>query len=80
VGVGIKKTNAYTSRLSRKEWVKKREEFWETRTEGKPPCWQAIKLASEQDEGNLSFISKSKKGNALAILAAAELKLVSKSF
>jgi hypothetical protein len=38
-GSGMKKTNAYTSRLSRKEWELKREEFWETRIEGKPPCW-----------------------------------------
>jgi hypothetical protein len=30
VGQGIRKTNSYESRLSKGEWIAKREEFWGT--------------------------------------------------
>jgi hypothetical protein len=49
VGESIRKTNAYSTRLSREEWQRKKEEFWETRTEGKQECWQAIRMACETD-------------------------------
>jgi Ubiquitin-binding domain len=39
VGEGIKRTNKYTTRLSREEVIQKREEFWETRIEGRLESW-----------------------------------------
>lgn len=60
VGQGIFRTNKYTTRLSRDEWMEKRREFWETRIEGRSESWQGVKAACEADEKN-----------ALAILGVA---------
>jgi len=83
-GHGIRKTNQYESRLSKGEWLAKKEEFWgtinifpiETRIEGRPECWYAVKGACETDDCKLKYFNLE---NAIAILAAAELKLVQRS-
>ncbi|EWS73310.1 C2 domain protein (macronuclear) [Tetrahymena thermophila SB210] len=67
-GTGIKKTHAYRTTLTKQELEKKRQEFWDTRTEGHLESWLALKQACTVEESE-----------ALAIVAAAGLKLVNRS-
>ncbi|KAM3129930.1 Ubiquitin domain-containing protein 2 [Paramecium bursaria] len=69
VGTGIKRTNLYTTKLSKEEWNDKRKEFWESRLESEAPFWHAIRQAVEEKEESQSLI----------ILANADLKLINNS-
>jgi len=68
VGSGIKKTHGYKSKLPLEEVYKKRVEFWETRVEGEPSAWKALREASEAPEVD-----------AVRALGRAKLKLVNSS-
>jgi hypothetical protein len=68
VGEGIRRTNKCQSRGSRQEWVNKKQEFWETRIEGRKENWLVIRMAIDVNEND-----------ALIMLASAELKLVNNS-
>lgn len=65
VGTGIRKTNAYKSKLPLEEVQAKRVEFWETRVEGKERSWKALRAACEGNDVD-----------AIKFLAAAHVKLV----
>jgi hypothetical protein len=67
-GSGLRVTCKYTSKISMEEVLNKRDEYWDTRTEGRREAWQALKGAVEADDAT-----------CLAILQAAELKLVTNS-
>jgi len=69
VGIGIKRTHAYRSKLPLEEVKLKRVEFWgkyfllqiflssqETRVEGERYVWKALWAASEANESKASFI------------------------
>ena len=52
-GQFIFKTQNYKSKIPKKELEKKRDEFWDTRTEGNKTSWDALKrsLLLKNDEG-----------------------------
>jgi hypothetical protein len=49
VGTGIKKTKAYISDIPEEKLLKKREEYWETRTEGDTEIWNILKMCCNED-------------------------------
>ncbi|KRX09883.1 hypothetical protein PPERSA_05275 [Pseudocohnilembus persalinus] len=67
-GSGIKRTHSYKVKVTKEQLERKRQEFWETRVEGKQQTWQALKSAVESDEKL-----------AIGLLAAAGIKLVNRS-
>jgi len=67
---GIKRTHAYTSCVTIEEIKKKRLEFWETRVEGCPNTWTALRHSCECYEID---------DNALAVLKAAGVKCIDKT-
>ncbi len=42
VGEGIRRTPAFTVDLTEEKFLRWREQFWDTRVEGKPFIWEAI--------------------------------------
>jgi hypothetical protein len=47
VGEGIRRTPAYTVELTEEQFKRWREQFWDTRVEGKPEIWEAIRQCCE---------------------------------
>jgi len=68
IGVGMRETFAFKSKIPEPELKKKRQEYWETRVEGKARMWLALKSACEANDAE-----------AVGFLRAAGLKLVNKS-
>lgn len=57
VGSGCKRTPAFTVDLTEEQFKEWREQFWDTRVEGKAEVWEIIRQACEaEDEGKFSFL------------------------
>jgi hypothetical protein len=69
VGDGLKKTLAYSSKITLEELNVKRNEYWETRVEGEEKSWKALRLACEAPEGE----------DGIKAMIAAGLKLINKT-
>jgi len=68
-GAGIKQTHPYISKLTLQEIQAKRVEFWDTRVEGEPKAWRALREACETDNQEI----------AVRTLGVARVKLVNQS-
>lgn len=68
-GTGIKQTQSYKSKIPKEELEKKRNEYWETQVEGNTAVWQVLRSACEEPD----------EETALAMLAAADVRLVNKN-
>lgn len=45
----MKKTKAYISDIPEEKLLRKREEYWETRTEGDVEIWNILKMCCNED-------------------------------
>ncbi len=61
-GLGVKKTPAYETPLSKHDVQKWRKEFWETRTSGSKHIWTLIKNACEEDHETAELLIKAAGG------------------
>ena len=76
-GLGVKKTPAYETPLSKHDVQKWRKEFWETRTNGNKHIWTLIKNACEEDHETAELLIKETGGlkmpqNSLTLIIDAE--------
>jgi hypothetical protein len=55
-GEGIKRTAAWKAKISRKQLLAKRDEFWHSRTEGSRRVWVVIKQAIEADHNTAAML------------------------
>lgn len=49
VGEGIKRTHAFTIELTESQYAHWKDQFWETRCEGRPEVWEVLKRCWEVD-------------------------------
>ena len=49
-GRGCKETPAWRTEATRQDLILKREEFWDTRTQGDPAVWRTLRMACEAED------------------------------
>ena len=70
IGKGCRQTPAWKTESTRQDVILKREEYWDTRTQGDPNTWRVIRMACEaEDPGTIQSAS------AQAIIQAAGLRM-----